>query len=146
MSGELAATLWRRARVYLREARRLLEEGDYDISLVNAEQAAQLAVKAVYVELLGYTPRGHGLRRLLGYLARVLEEAGLAEQARVLQSFTAQRRDTLVLLEDAYTLGRYGLPGYTERDAEEGFAAAAELLQLLEELRRRIRGGEGGAG
>ena len=66
MGSELAAALWRRARVFLREAERLLLEAEYDVALFMAEQAARLAVKAVYAQPLGRVPRGHGLRWLLG--------------------------------------------------------------------------------
>jgi HEPN domain-containing protein len=56
LSGELAGVLWRRAQVYLREARRLYSEGYYDVALVMAEQAAQLGLKAVYARVFGYIP------------------------------------------------------------------------------------------
>ena len=46
MSSELAEALWRRATVYLREAERLYSEGQYDVALVMAEQAAQLGIKS----------------------------------------------------------------------------------------------------
>jgi HEPN domain-containing protein len=58
VSGELYRALWRRTHVYLREARRLQSEGEYDVALAMAKQAAQLALKAAYSRLLGYTPRG----------------------------------------------------------------------------------------
>ncbi len=133
-TGRLAETPWRRAVVYLREARRLYQEGEYDISLVMAEQAAQLAIKAVYARLLGNVPRGHNLRRLLGYLAQVLREAGREEEGTRITSFMGSNRDALVLLEDAYTLGRYAAPGYTRSEAEKGISIATQLLGILREL------------
>jgi len=39
-SGELYRALWRRAHVYLREAGRLHNEGEYGIALTMAEQSA----------------------------------------------------------------------------------------------------------
>ena len=134
MSGELASVLWRRAMVFLEEAEALLEKGHYDVALVMAEQAAQLAIKAVYATLLGYAPRGHSLRRLLGYLASVLEEAGRADEAERLRGFAAENRENLVLLEDAYGQGRYGLPGYTRAEAERGVETAKQLITLLQRL------------
>ena len=140
MSGELAGALWRRAMVYLREAERLYSENQYDVALVMAEQAAQLGIKAVYARLLGTVPRGHSLRRLLGYLASVLEEAGKREEAIILRGFVASNRGSLVLLEDAYIAGRYDVPGYTRSEAEEGISAAKQLLELLERLLGRQHG------
>ena len=134
MSGELAEALWRRATVYLREAKHLYSEGQYDVALVMAEQAAQLGIKAVYARLLGAVPRGHSLRRLLGYLASVLEEASKQEEAMLLRDFVASNRDSLVLLEDAYIQGRYDVPGYTRSEAEKGISTAAQLLELLGKL------------
>jgi HEPN domain-containing protein len=129
--------LWRRASIYLREARRLYDEGEYDVALVMAEQAAQLALKATYARLFGYVPRGHALRRLLGYLASVLEEGGREEEAEAIRDFTSQKRQELLLLEDAYTQGRYELPGYTRLDAQKGIETASELIGLL----KRVSGG-----
>jgi len=120
VSSELARALWERAKLYLREARRLLSEGYYDVSLVMAEQAAQLAIKSIYSRVLGYSPRGHGLRRLIGYLASVLEESGSIHAAETLRRFVSSYRDKLLLLEDAYTEGRYALPGYTRSEAGGG--------------------------
>ena len=131
MSGELYRVLWRRSLIYLREARRLLDEGEYDVALVMAEQSAQLAPRAVYTRVLGYAPRGHNIRRLIGYLASILEEAGRGEEASALRGFVAQHRWELVLLEDAYTQGRYGLPGFTEAEARKGIECALKLLRLL---------------
>ena len=140
MSSELAEALWRRATVYLREARRLYSENQYDVALVMAEQAAQLGIKAVYARLLGTVPRGHSLRRLLGYLASVLEEASRQEEAMLLRDFVTSNRDSLVLLEDAYIQGRYDVPGYTRSEAEKGISTATQLLELLGKLLGRQHG------
>ncbi|BEP16699.1 HEPN domain-containing protein [Pyrofollis japonicus] len=134
MNSELVRALWRRSEIYLREARRLYEEGYYDVALVMAEQAVQLGIKAVYSRVLGYAPRGHSLRRLLGYLASVLEENEQHGEARAIRDFVVEYRDVLVLLEDAYTEGRYALPGYTRTEAERGITVAEKLLSLLKQM------------
>ncbi len=69
MTSQVYEALIRRARVLLREAERLLVEGEYDLSLVMAEQAVQLAIKAEIYKLIGEIPKGHMHRRLIGYLA-----------------------------------------------------------------------------
>ena len=140
MSSELAEALWRRATVYLREAERLYSEGQYDVALVMAEQAAQLGIKAAYARLLGTVPRGHSLRRLLGYLASVLEEANRQGEAALLRDFVTSNRDSLVLLEDAYIQGRYDVPGYTRSEAEKGISTVTQLLELLGKLLGRQHG------
>ncbi len=132
--SNLAETLWRRAMVYLREAKRLYAENHYDVALVMAEQAAQLGVKAIYARLLGRVPRGHSLRRLLGYLASVLEDANRREEALRLRGFVVDNRETLLLLEDAYVQGRYQPVDYTRSEAERGIDMVKHLLALLEEL------------
>jgi len=129
MTSEVYEALWRRAKAFLREAERLLEEGEYDLSLVMSEQAVQLAVKAEIYKLIGEVPKGHNLRRLLGYLASLRGDSSLKELA-------ASRRDALITLEEAYLEGRYGPPYYTEEEAKEGLRVAKELHEAL----RRVYG------
>ena len=105
--------LWRRARVFLGLAWELLERGEYDVALVMAGQAAQLALGAAYTRVMGSAPRGHGLRRLPGYLSAALEEAGLVWEARRLRSLAADLREDLVLLEDDQVEARYEPGEYT---------------------------------
>ncbi len=69
-------------------------------------------------------PRGHSLRRLLGYLASVLEEASRHEEATLLRDFVISNRVSLVLLEDTYIQGRCDVPGYTRSEAEKGISTA----------------------
>jgi len=126
--------LLHRSRVLLEVVEGLVERGEYDLALSLAEQAAQLAVKAVYARLLARIPRGHSLRRLLGYLASLLEEAGRVNEAREVRRLLAEQREGLVLLEDAYTQGRYSLPGYTRGEAEKGLEVARRLVALVERL------------
>lgn len=134
MSGELAHTLLHRSKVFLRLARELEAQGEYDLSLWHAEQAAQLAIKAAIYTLTGSIPRIHELRRLLGILARTLEEAGRLQEAYRIRSFASSSREGLIMLEDAYTTGKYGVSGYTREDAWEGLRLAQEILGLIGEV------------
>ena len=54
--------------------------------------SVQLKVKALLVRVAGYTPGGHGLRELLGLLARALEGAGAGEAAAELAGLVASMR------------------------------------------------------
>ena len=64
----------------------------------------------------------------------MLEEAGRSQEADIIRSFVAQHRWELLLLEDAYTQGRYRLPGYTSSKAEKGIEAATRLIELLRRI------------
>ena len=142
MSGVLVEKLRRRAMVFLREARRLAEEGEYDLSVFNAGQAAQLYTKAIIARLLGEAPpRVHGVRELLGYLARGLRDAGYREEAELIAEFVRRHRDTLSMLEDAYTDARYGVVEFTAGDAEEALSTFEELIQILRRVEERVSGG-----
>lgn len=105
MSGEHVARLRRRALAFLEEAE---ETSDPDLAMFFLEQAAQLYIKSVYYELFGAPLRGHGLRELLGVLARSLRAAGYEEEAELLVLFAADERSVLAELEYAYTAARYG--------------------------------------
>ncbi|WP_338252736.1 HEPN domain-containing protein [Pyrodictium abyssi] len=92
-------------------ARWRLGRSEYDLACFEAEQAAQLAVKALLYRLTGSMPRLHSLGELLGILVRFLREAGAGEAAETVAGFASGNRRRLWLLEDAYYRGRYG---YTE--------------------------------
>ncbi len=109
MSGEHVARLRRRALAFLAEAE---ETSDPDLAMFFLEQAAQLYIKSVYYELFGAPLRGHGLRELLGVLARSLRVAGYREEAERLSLFVADERAALTELEYAYTAARYGDTDY----------------------------------
>ncbi len=134
MSGELVEKLMHRARVFLREARRLLEEGEYDLSCFSAEQAAQLYVKAVILKLFGEVPRIHGVRELLGYLARKLVEHGYEWASSSISDFVKENRAILSVLEDAYVDARYGATSFSKEEAERAIGVVAKLMEVLEKV------------
>ena len=141
MSGELANLLVERARSFRRMARLALQEGDYDIAVFAFEQAAQLRVKACMLRLFGEIPRVHRLRELLGLLAARLEEASLRDIAERVRSFAAEHRGLLWLLEEAYTLARYGGRRYTQSEALDSERLVEKLWRLLEEVEGVAAGG-----
>ncbi len=135
-SGGYASLLRRRALGFLREAR---EATDPDLAAFFAEQAIQLYIKATIYELFGEQVRGHGLREMLGHLARLLEKAGYREEAEAIREFIARKRSLLIEAEEAYTLARYGEEGYSGEDAEALVGLAEELVRLLEGVSRRVK-------
>ncbi len=112
----------------------------HDVAVFLAEQAAQLYAKAAYFQLFGEKRRGHGLRELLGALARDLEAQGYAEQARAVRQFVVEYRDVLVMLEDAYIDSRYGEASYDEGDVSKAVEAVEKLMELLEGVVRDVVG------
>ena len=138
MSGDYAAKLWRRARALLEGALWRLERGEYDLACFEAEQAAQLALKALLYEATGSAPRTHDLSTLLGTLYRFLRDSGLEQEARQVASHAQEHRPLIWLLEDAYTKARYGDIEYTERDAQDCVEEARRLLGLAERLRQAL--------
>ena len=138
MSGELVKKLRHRARVFLREASKLLEEEEYDLSCFNAEQSAQLHLKSIILKLLGETPRIHGVRELLGFLARRLHEEGFKDEATLLKEFARENRYELAILEDAYLDARYTARSFTREEAEKALSTVSRLVRLLEEVEKRV--------
>ena len=106
---------------------------DPGLALFLIEQSLQLYTKAVYYELFGERLRGHGLRELLGVLANSLGKAGLRDKAEELKMFVLSNRYALALLEEAYTMGRYGMHLYSLDDVNMCRSVAEKLIKLLDE-------------
>ena len=138
VSGEYVQLLKRRAMDFLDEAR---DARNPDLAVFFAEQAMQLFIKAILYELFGERVRGHGLRELLGLLARLLEDAGYRSEADKIRVFVAEHRGLLIEAEEAYTLARYGEVGYRESDARRIIELAEELIRVLEEVANRVKMG-----
>ena len=62
-------------------AGRDLAEGDYDGACFNAEEAVQLAARAVLYKYFGEAPRIHGSKTLLARLRNLLAEGGREDAA-----------------------------------------------------------------
>ncbi|RLE68638.1 MAG: DNA-binding protein, partial [Thermoprotei archaeon] len=100
----------------------------------------QLRIKASLLRLTGEVPRLHGIRELLGMLARELEDLGLKEDALRIMDFVRRRRDVLIDIEAAYTESRYGVGPIVKSIVEEMLGVAEELFKLLDEVEERVLG------
>jgi HEPN domain-containing protein len=140
LSGEYPRLLRRRAESMLRLARRLLDEGEYDLAALHAEYSIQLAVKSILYRLTGEEWRGHAVRTLLGALLAALEEAGLRGPAEELAGFIRSRRRLLAELEEAHVRAVYGALPYSRRQAEALVGLALELWGLLSRLEAGLLG------
>lgn len=138
MSGELVEKLRHRAIAFLREAKRFLEEGEYDLACFSAEQTLQLYLKSVFLKLFGETLRVHGIRELLGLLASRLHQEGFREEAIKVKDFVRENRYTLSVIEDAYVDARYTIRSFTEEEAREVLEVSLKLIKLLEEIEKHV--------
>ncbi len=124
MHRKRVEVLLRRSERFLEDAARALEDGFYDLAIFYSEQASQLALKALILDLLGFHPEIHGIRELLG----IYYSATGDEEARLLAS---RLRKTLAEMERAYTEARYGPEEYDEDIASESLSAAQEIIAFV---------------
>ena len=103
----------------LRSARRGLVDGDHDIAAFMADQAVQLYLKSVILELTGEVPRVHAVRQLMHLLKDLLSKPTPVDD------FVWDNRSLLIRLEEAYISSRY-MPREYERDE------AVELIDFAE--------------
>ena len=136
MSGEYYQLLWKRAERFLVRALRDYEEGDYDGACFNAEEAIQLAAKAMLFKFFGEAPRIHGSKTLLARLRNLLMDAGRDDVARVIGRFVADNRDALDVLEESYVMARYGAISYGEKQGRICVDTAKRALEVLREVER----------
>jgi len=119
--------LRRRSLEFLEEARIALRRGSFDIACFLAEQALQLYLKSILLELVGDYPRTHSVRRLLGEVNRLLNSSELEEFIRV-------NRIRLSVLEDAYLMARYFVKEYSREDAEDMIKLVKETINIIDKV------------
>ncbi|HDI75574.1 MAG: DNA-binding protein [Thermoprotei archaeon] len=118
----------RRSLKMLDYAKKCLSSGDYDLASFLAEQAAQLYLKSILLEITGEMPRTHVIRQLL----HVLRE--LAKNKEQVDEFTRKNRRLLVGLEEAYLAARYFHRIYEREEAEELVKFAEEVIEFAENI------------
>ncbi len=116
----------RRARNFLEISEYLVGKGIYDLAAFNAEQAAQLRLKAALLKVVGDYPKTHSIILLLKELGRVDEER--------VKKFIEENRGMLHALEDAYLTSRYFLKTFGREDAVELLRVCRGVFRLCEEL------------
>jgi len=119
MSFEEAEILKERAQAFLRNAKRLFEEGEYDLSIFCLEQYCQLILKYKLLVKTGTYPRVHSLTRLLSLLSKVTDGRLASLMKKYLLHITK--------LEDAYIVSRYLPRRYSREEVEE-------ILRFVEEV------------
>ncbi|MEM2983258.1 MAG: HEPN domain-containing protein [Candidatus Bathyarchaeia archaeon] len=113
----------------LSSARRSLSEGDYDIAAFIADQAVQLYLKSMVLELAGEVPRIHSIRQLL----RVLKE--MSDRPDIIDDYVKKNRSLPIRLEEAYISSRYMPRDYEREEAEELVNFAEEVIDFVKSLK-----------
>ena len=118
--------------MFLDLAFELMSRGAFDLAAFHIHQACQLRVKASILRLTGSMPRVHGIRELLGILARALEELGFERESSMVVEFVRRFRDVLVDVEASYIEARYGVYAPSRGVVESLYRVARELFELLD--------------
>jgi len=87
-----------------------------------ADQAVQLYVKSIILELTSEIPRVHVLRVVLGRSDEV-------------DRFVRENRSLIIRLEDAYISSRYVPREYEKEEVEELVKFAEEAIEFVKSLR-----------
>jgi len=112
VSFEEAELLRRRAESFLRNALRLIEEGEADLAVFSLEQYCQLILKYKLLVYTGSYPRTHSIRLLIRELGRV--------DSRVLVLVNDVRNlHYIARLEEAYISSRYLPYEYTIEEVKD---------------------------
>lgn len=127
MSFDYAEVLLKRSLGYLEEAEYGFSRGHFDVCAVNAEIAAQLALKALIVKLGYEPPRTHEVRRLLGELSRITRSQDVS-------AFEAEHKNELIILEDARRVGQYGELPLDQERVEITLKTAKTVIELVKRI------------
>lgn len=120
MSFEEAELIKKRAEAFLRNAKRLLEEKEWDLAAFNLEQYCQLILKYKLLVEKGSYPRTHSLRSLIRLLGRP-EALKLIEDERYLHY--------IARLEEAYIVSRYIPYSYEEKEILDLYRFVSEVFK-----------------
>ena len=126
-SIEEAEILKERAYAFLRNAKRLFAEKEYDLAAFSIEQFCQLILKYKLLIKTGTYPRTHSLLRLLRELAKLAPEKDLTK-------FIDSEIMFLTRVEDAYIVSRYLPRRYERREVEELLKFADRFREVVEDI------------
>ncbi|MDJ0270718.1 MAG: HEPN domain-containing protein [Aigarchaeota archaeon] len=126
MSADEAELIKSRADAFLRNAERLIEEGEWDLAVFNLEQYCQLVLKYKLLVKKGSYLKTHSLRSLIRVLGVGSPELlGLVEDERKLH-YVAR-------LEEAYIVSRYLPYRFEEREVRDIHRFVVEVFKPLVE-------------
>lgn len=126
LSFEEAERLRKRAESFLRNAMRLIDEGEADLAIFNLEQYCQLMLKYKLLITKGTYLRTHSLRKLIKELGEV--------NSRVLTLISDLRNLHYVArLEESYIASRYLPIEYTIEEVKDIAKFVLEVFKPLVE-------------
>jgi HEPN domain-containing protein len=124
LSLEEANIIRRRAEAFLRNAERLISEGEWDLAVFNLEQYCQLILKYKLLVTRGSYPRSHSLRTLIRILSQDAPElTSLIDDVGKLH-YVAR-------LEEAYVVARYLPYVFEEKEAKDLYRFVLEVFKPL---------------
>ena len=126
MSFEDAEIIKKRAYSFLRNAERLIEEGEYDLGMFNLEQYCQLILKYKLLVKKGSYPRTHSLRRLI-------RELGEFNESILVLINDIKHLHYIARLEEAYIASRYLPTIYEEMETRDLFRFVKEVFKPIVE-------------
>ncbi|MGB9659693.1 MAG: HEPN domain-containing protein [Nitrososphaerales archaeon] len=115
----------------LSSARRSLLDRDYDIAAFMADQAIQLYLKSVILELTGEVPRVHAVRQLMYALKELLGKSNLFDD------FVKENRSLLIRLEESYISSRYLPREYEREEAEELINFSEKVIEFVKSVKNK---------
>lgn len=107
--------------------------------MFHSEEAIQLFLKAILLELFASEFRSHQVRTLLSYLVKLLTENNYTDLANEVQELATEHKETLSELEDAYIESRYGEIEYEKVQAENSISVSEKIINKLEEISKRVK-------
>jgi HEPN domain-containing protein len=119
--------LKKRAKEFFLFAKRSFEEGFYNLSVFNAEQACQLFLKYLLYLKAGDYPKTH-------LLTVLMKELGKAYEKEEIERFIKEKSIELQALESAYINSRYLGKEYDKNEAEALILFAEKLIIFLEKI------------
>jgi len=125
-SLESVNIMLKKSKMFLNSAKGNIERKLYDVACFDADQAAQLFLKAYTLKFSGVVPRTHSIRKLLGHLASVPKV-----DKKTIIKFVSERRSDLMMLEDAYLRSRYSSEAYNRQDAQKCIEVAEKVIELV---------------
>ncbi|MGQ9468972.1 MAG: HEPN domain-containing protein [Nitrososphaerales archaeon] len=131
MSYREVGLLRNRSLRMLSSAKRSLLDRDYDIAAFMADQAVQLYLKSVILELTGEVPRVHAVRQLMYALKELLGKSNLFD------AFVRENRSLLIRLEEAYISSRYLPREYEREEAEELINFSDRVIEFVKSIKSK---------
>jgi len=121
--------LLKKSEMFLNSAQGNIERKLYDVACFEADQAAQLFLKAYILKFMGFVPRTHSIRTLLGHLASAPKI-----NKKTVTRFVSDHRSDLIMLEVAYIRSRYSGEAYNRQDAKKCVEVAEKVIELVKRL------------